>query len=119
MIAELLQRITSALDHAEIPYMVSGSVALVTYTVPRMSRDIDIIIELRNKISADFANYSKKAIIWMNGRFKKRYRDMECLTSLILRQVTKLISWSKKIRYTVKQNLKDGYVKPFWVVKHG
>ncbi|MEY4934877.1 MAG: hypothetical protein RIS64_1236 [Bacteroidota bacterium] len=49
MIAELLQRITSALDHAEMLYMVSGSVAMVTYTVPRMTRDIDIIIELREQ----------------------------------------------------------------------
>jgi hypothetical protein len=56
MIAELLQRITSALDHAEIPYMVSGSVALVTYTVPRMTRDIDIIIELREQDIARFCN---------------------------------------------------------------
>jgi hypothetical protein len=49
MIAELLKRISTALDKAEIPYMISGSVALITYTIPRMTRDIDIVIELRRK----------------------------------------------------------------------
>jgi hypothetical protein len=29
--------------------MISGSVALITYTIPRMTRDIDIVIELRRK----------------------------------------------------------------------
>jgi hypothetical protein len=46
MIDKLLTRITKALDDAEIPFMVSGSMALIVYTVPRMTRDIDIVIEL-------------------------------------------------------------------------
>ena len=46
MIGELLNRITKALEKAEIPFMVSGSMALIVYTVPRMTRDIDIVIEL-------------------------------------------------------------------------
>jgi hypothetical protein len=47
MIGQLLNRITKALDEAEIPFMVSGSMALIVYTVPRMTRDIDIVIELK------------------------------------------------------------------------
>jgi hypothetical protein len=47
MIDKLLTRITKALDDAEIPFMVSGSMALIVYTVPRMTRDIDIVIELK------------------------------------------------------------------------
>ena len=46
MIGELLNRITNALEEAKIPFMVSGSMALIVYTVPRMTRDIDIVIEL-------------------------------------------------------------------------
>jgi hypothetical protein len=49
MILELLQRVTIELEAAEIPYMVSGSIAMITYTVPRMTRDIDIVIELELK----------------------------------------------------------------------
>ena len=52
MIGELLNRITRALEKAEIPFMVSGSMALIVYTVPRMTRDIDIVIEL-NRIDID------------------------------------------------------------------
>lgn len=35
------------LEHAGIPYMVTGSIAMNYYAVPRMTRDIDIIIELQ------------------------------------------------------------------------
>jgi hypothetical protein len=49
MILNLLKRVTEALDEANILYMVSGSMALITYTVPRMTRDIDVVIELSAK----------------------------------------------------------------------
>jgi len=43
---EVLKVVTERLNRANIPYMVSGSMAANYYTVPRMTRDIDIIIEL-------------------------------------------------------------------------
>ena len=49
MISDLLIRITEALESKNIPYMLSGSVAMNSYTVPRMTLDIDIVIELREK----------------------------------------------------------------------
>lgn len=45
----LLQKITNQLEQYQIPYMVSGSVALIAYTTPRTTRDIDIVIELRTR----------------------------------------------------------------------
>jgi len=51
MIYDLLKRVCNQLEEHEIKYMVSGSVALNIYTIPRMTRDIDIVIELsENKI---------------------------------------------------------------------
>lgn len=47
MIKELLHRISQILEENEIPYMLSGSVALGLYTVARTTRDIDIVIELK------------------------------------------------------------------------
>lgn len=41
-----LQRICSLFDAHQIAYMLSGSLALNVYTVPRMTRDIDIVISL-------------------------------------------------------------------------
>jgi len=43
---EVLKIVTSRLNKASIPYMVSGSMAANYYTVPRMTRDIDIVIKL-------------------------------------------------------------------------
>jgi hypothetical protein len=46
MIIRLLQRVTHLLDEAGIQYMLSGSIALNRYTIPRMTLDIDMVIEL-------------------------------------------------------------------------
>ncbi len=49
MIFDLLRRITYELDQKSIEFMVSGSLALTAYITPRFTRDIDIVIELRNE----------------------------------------------------------------------
>jgi hypothetical protein len=41
---ELLSRIVTALSRAEVPYMVTGSVASSTHGEPRSTRDLDIVI---------------------------------------------------------------------------
>lgn len=46
MILDLLQRVCKLLDQNNIPYMISGSIAMNIYTIPRMTRDIDIVVEL-------------------------------------------------------------------------
>lgn len=43
---EVLRIVTQRLNKANITYMISGSIAANYYTVPRMTRDIDIVIEL-------------------------------------------------------------------------
>lgn len=44
---EVLKIVTQRLNGANINYMISGSIAVNYYTVPRMTRDIDIVIELK------------------------------------------------------------------------
>ena len=46
MILELLQNICNLLERSNIKYMISGSIALNIYTIPRMTRDIDIVIQI-------------------------------------------------------------------------
>ena len=46
MILELLKRVCQALDENKFPYMISGSIAMNIYSVPRMTMDIDIVVEL-------------------------------------------------------------------------
>ena len=42
---ELLKEVAARLEAAGIEYMMTGSMALAVYSTPRMTRDIDIIIE--------------------------------------------------------------------------
>ena len=46
MIQLLLKTITQTLDRKGIGYMVSGSLALNVYCIPRLTMDVDIVIEL-------------------------------------------------------------------------
>lgn len=43
---EVLAIVTARLESAQMPYMVTGSMAANYYAVPRMTRDIDIVVEL-------------------------------------------------------------------------
>ena len=43
---EVLKIVIKRLESANIPYMISGSIAANFYTTPRMTRDIDIIIDV-------------------------------------------------------------------------
>lgn len=46
---EFFQKITDVLDEIHIPYMLSGSVAMSLYVVPRTTRDFDFIVHLQQK----------------------------------------------------------------------
>lgn len=43
---ELLKNIAAKLESAGIEYMMTGSMAMALYSTPRMTRDIDIIIQI-------------------------------------------------------------------------
>ena len=59
MIQELIRNITTSLDHKGIPYMISGSLAFNMYCIPRMSMDIDLVIELNLSNVHDFLDIFK------------------------------------------------------------
>ncbi len=44
---EFVKQIASRLASAEINYMMTGSMAMAVYATPRMTRDIDVVIESR------------------------------------------------------------------------
>jgi hypothetical protein len=46
---EVLKIVTTRLGEQAIPYMMTGSMAANYYTVPRMTRDIDIVVELSDR----------------------------------------------------------------------
>ncbi|MBN1184880.1 MAG: nucleotidyl transferase AbiEii/AbiGii toxin family protein [Bacteroidales bacterium] len=61
MILELLKKITQLLEGNDFPYMVSGSQALNWYVNPRMTMDIDIVIEL------DMNNVDRFITLFLDG----------------------------------------------------
>lgn len=46
---EILKTVCQRLKDAGIPYMITGSIAANLYAVPRMTRDIDIVIEVKRE----------------------------------------------------------------------
>jgi hypothetical protein len=44
---EVLKQIIQRLDDANIAYLISGSMAANYHTIPRMTRDIDIVVEMQ------------------------------------------------------------------------
>ena len=53
---EFLALVTRRLDALDIPYMLSGSVALSLYAEPRMTRDIDFVIDIQTDKVRGFVN---------------------------------------------------------------
>lgn len=45
---EILKKVCFKLEEAQIPYMLTGSFAANFYAIPRMTRDIDIVVEILN-----------------------------------------------------------------------
>lgn len=46
---EVLKTVSDRLNKAHLPYMITGSIAANFYAVPRMTRDIDIVVELHER----------------------------------------------------------------------
>lgn len=106
MILNLLQRVCKSLDANNIPYMISGSIALNIYTIPRMTRDIDIVVELTENRIDEFTSlfpdsYFNKAIIRDEIKRQGMFNIL-----LIIKQDLKLISLFEK-----KQNILNKLLK--------
>lgn len=43
---DFLKRVCRIFEHQQLDYMLSGSLALNIYTIPRMTRDIDVVVAL-------------------------------------------------------------------------
>ncbi|GAA4741325.1 hypothetical protein [Flavisolibacter ginsenosidimutans] len=73
---EFFQNIIRFLNDNEIPYMLSGSVAMSIYIVPRATRDIDIVVAIRPG--------DVDTIIQQLG--KEYYCDKEAIVDAVQRQ---------------------------------
>ena len=55
----VLKSVTGRLEAAGIPYMMTGSFAANYYAVPRMTRDIDLVVELDRKSTRLNSSHSR------------------------------------------------------------
>lgn len=70
IVVKLFDRIIEYFNARQIPYMLSGSMAMSLYIVPRTTRDFDFVVNLRREDVEDFVDYfqrdyycSKEAVI--------------------------------------------------------
>jgi hypothetical protein len=57
---KLLEKVCHILDEQGIEYMLSGSLALNAYTLPRMTRDIDVVVKMKKEDVASFVQAIEK-----------------------------------------------------------
>lgn len=95
---DVLKLVCYRLEQADIPYMLTGSVAANFYAVPRMTRDIDIVIEVNkssvSKIMQAFQNEfyidedSINEAIQRQGMFNIIHNDSVFKIDFIVRKET-------------------------------
>jgi len=95
---EVLKDVVERLDRAGIRYMLSGSVALNYYAEPRMTRDIDLVVELTlddvqsaaKAFSGDYylAEESIRAAVAERGMFNLIHLDKLIKADFIVRKDT-------------------------------
>lgn len=74
---ELLRTVAAALEVADIPYMVTGSVVSAIYGEPRATRDLDFVIDPRpGDIEVFVAELSPERFYWDDASTAVRLRDM-------------------------------------------
>jgi hypothetical protein len=94
---KFIRLIATRLNASGIPYMITGSIAMAIYSQPRMTRDIDLVVEL------DPANGDKLVELfredcYIDGRAVKDAIDHTSMFNVIHKE------WSAKADFIVRKN---------------
>jgi hypothetical protein len=57
---DFLRRLIQFFEQHNIPYMLSGSVAMSIYTIPGLTQDFDFVVYLKEGDAGVLANYFKE-----------------------------------------------------------
>lgn len=95
---EILRAVVERLERSRVPYFISGSMAANYYSVPRMTRDIDIVLELKpphlklfiESFRKDFyvEEESIKEEVGRRGMFNLIHKEYAFKVDFILRKET-------------------------------
>jgi len=118
---EVLKRVSQGLEKSGIPYMVTGSIAANFYSVPRMTRDIDIVIEIESEnvdrlleaFQGDFYIDRESALeaVESRGMFNILHNEYVLKIDFIVRKDSSYreLEFSRRRRLTIEGD-------SFWVV---
>lgn len=123
---ELLKKVTSKIESINIPYMLSGSLAMGFYTIQRTTQDIDLVVELLEiqipllvkKFQDDFYCYppSIKEAIQQNSMFNLIDNETGFKIDFIIRKNAKYdeLAFGRRIELSLDNN--DIGTTKFWVI---
>lgn len=120
---EVLHDVASRLEAAGIPYMLTGSMALNYYAEPRMTRDIDFVIDVREDgiaqlVSAFQPEYvvPEEAIeeaVRQRSMFNLIHRESVLKIDFVLRKRTQY----RKVEFERRQRVRLGSAEVYIVRK--
>jgi hypothetical protein len=118
---EVLKVVTERLNGADIPYMISGSMAANYYTVPRMTRDIDIVIELKETDIDKFVTLFRSDFYTDKETIKKQVRQQGIFNLIHNQYVIKIdfiVKKSSAYQETAFSRKKEVLIRssPMWFI---
>jgi hypothetical protein len=113
---KILKNVVQKLNENKIPYMISGSVAMNYYTQPRMTRDIDIVIEAKD--ADKFYNLFKQDYYIDLEMIKNAIANQQMFNIIHLKEVIKIdfiIKKSSEYRITEFSRKKKVKIDNFYI----
>jgi hypothetical protein len=116
-----LKKVCELLESENLEYMVSGSLAVNTYTTPRMTRDIDLVISLKEEDVERFVNLFKDGYYCDADEIKREvgrrgmFNLIENASGATIDFIIKKASDFRNLEFERKQ-LTTVYGFPMWVV---
>jgi hypothetical protein len=102
---EVLKIVVKRLNSAGISYMITGSIAVNFYATPRMTRDIDIIIEVgKNDARKLFSIFSDDFYVDEDS-IKDALKNQQVFNIIHNEGLSRLILLSERIQSIARQNL--------------
>lgn len=117
---QFIREVCNQFDEKEIKYMISGSVALNFYGIPRMTLDVDIVIELPENRINEFAEMFSDSYIDIDtvrdevkrkGMFNVIHRETCFKIDFIIRKNTEYFEHAFK-----RRERKKGFGTEFWII---
>ena len=87
---EILQDAVRRLEDARVDYMVTGSIALSYYAQPRMTRDVDLVVECSGRDAREIAALFRPDYYVSDEDVARALRDAAMFNILHLEAVVKL-----------------------------